>query len=77
MVVSGGMRFGARLDDLRERGHRFEKRNGVWKISHRTGMTDWTRLEAPSSAGFDSIADAQLGKRGKKDMVYRARQLYL
>ena len=40
-------------------------------------MTDWTRLEAPSSAGFGSIADAQLGKRGKKDMVYRARQLYL
>jgi hypothetical protein len=56
---------------------RFEKRKGVWKISHRTGMTDWTRLEAPSSAGFGSIADAQLGKRGKKDMVYRARQLYL
>jgi hypothetical protein len=55
---------------------RFEKRKGVWKITHRTGMTDWTRLEAPSSAGFGSIAEPQIGKRGKKDMVYRARQLY-
>jgi len=55
---------------------RFEKRNGVWKITHRTGMTDWTRLEAPSSAGFGSIPAVQLGKRGKKDMAYRAKQDY-
>jgi hypothetical protein len=39
-------------------------------------MTDWTRLEPPSSQGFDAIAEAQLGKRGRKDMVYRCRQLY-
>jgi hypothetical protein len=31
---------------------------------------------SPSSAGFGSIAEPQIGKRGKKDMVYRTRQLY-
>lgn len=55
---------------------RFEKRGGQWKITHRTGMTDWTRLEAPSSQGFGAIANEQLGSRGRKDMVYRCRQLY-
>ena len=46
---------------------RFEKRAGKWKITHRTGMTDWTRLEPPSSQGFGAIAEPQIGKRGKKD----------
>jgi len=55
---------------------RFEKRKGVWKITHRTGMTDWTRLEPPSSQGFGSISAAQISKRGKKDMVYACRKLY-
>jgi SnoaL-like domain len=55
---------------------RFEKRGGKWKITHRTGMTDWTRLEPPSSQGFGAIAPAQLGKRGKHDMVYACRKLY-
>ena len=55
---------------------RFEKRDGAWKITHRTGMTDWTRLEPPSSQGFGAIAETQIGKRGRKDMAYLCRQLY-
>ena len=55
---------------------RFEKRNGKWKITNRTGMTDWIRSEPPSSQGFGSIAPAQIGKRGRKDMVYACRKLY-
>jgi len=26
---------------------RMERRDGVWKITHRTGMTDWQRIDAP------------------------------
>ena len=43
-------------------------------MPHQAG--DWTRLEAPSSQGFGAIAEPQIGKRGKKDMLYRCRQLY-
>ena len=28
---------------------RMEKRNGVWKIAHRIGTTDWTRLDPPAA----------------------------
>jgi hypothetical protein len=39
-------------------------------------MTDWMRLEPPSSQGIAAIAPQQISKRGKQDMVYRCRQLY-
>jgi hypothetical protein len=55
---------------------RFEKRDGKWKITHRTGMTDWMRLEPPSSQAFASVDPAQISQRGKKDMVYTCRKLY-
>src|SRR5210317_1164473 len=34
---------------------RFECLDGVWKIAHRTGMTDWIRIEAPASKGTAGI----------------------
>lgn len=55
---------------------RFEKRGGKWKITHRTGMTDWMRLDPPSSQGFGSVAKQQIGQRGKQDMINRCRKLY-
>jgi hypothetical protein len=48
---------------------RFECRDGEWKIVQRTGMTDWMRLETPSSQGFNDIAPQTIGKRAPHDAV--------
>jgi len=55
---------------------RFQKRAGVWKISHRTGLTDWMRTEPPSTQGFFDIPTDMLGQRGEDDLVYRCRDIY-
>jgi hypothetical protein len=55
---------------------RMQKRQGVWKISHRTGITDWMRTEPPSSQGFVDIPADLQGQRGPQDLVYRAREAY-
>jgi hypothetical protein len=50
---------------------RFECREGEWKIVHRTGMTDWVRIEPSSSQGFADIPEATVGKRAPDDMICR------
>ncbi|MEM8661701.1 MAG: nuclear transport factor 2 family protein [Pseudomonadota bacterium] len=47
----------------------FALQDGYWKIVQRTGMTDWMRLEPPSSQGFDNIAEHTIGKRAPNDLV--------
>jgi SnoaL-like domain len=53
---------------------RFQKRDGVWKIRHRTGLTDWMRTEPPASEGFVDIPEGLAGRRGEGDLVYRRRE---
>jgi hypothetical protein len=53
---------------------RFQKRDGVWKISHRTGLTDWIRTEPPATQGFFDTPAELLGQRGDCDLVYRCRE---
>ena len=55
---------------------RFERRNGEWRITHRTGMSDWMRLEPPSSTAFGSVPSPQVGRQGPEDFIYRARAAY-
>ena len=50
---------------------RFERRNGVWGIVERIGMTDWARVDPPISALGGAIPADTLGKRAPDDMVYR------
>jgi len=50
---------------------RFECRDGQWKITARTGMTDWTRLESPCSRGLASIDQSTIGGRQPDDLVYQ------
>ena len=45
--------------------------DGVWKIASRTGMTDWTRLEAPCAKSLDGIDQSTLGQRYPDDLVYQ------
>jgi len=49
---------------------RFECRDGTWKIAQRTGMTDWMRLEAPSSPGAVGVDPATIGRRAPDDFIY-------
>lgn len=55
---------------------KFQKRDGVWKISHRTGLTDWMRTEPPASQGFFDIPEDLVGKRGTDDLIYRRREVF-
>jgi hypothetical protein len=55
---------------------RFQKRDEVWKISHRTGLTDWMRTEPPACQGFFDTPAEFLGHRNEKDLVYRRREAF-
>jgi hypothetical protein len=50
---------------------RFERRDGVWKIAQRTGVTEWVRYEASSDRGFWDGPAHQRGRRDREDPVYR------
>lgn len=46
---------------------RFEKRAGVWKISHHTLVLDWQRTDP--TGGFFKVPEAQLGTRDGTDLA--------
>ena len=54
---------------------RQEKRNGVWKIASRIGMTDWTRVEAPASQGYFSTPLELRSQQNRKDTLYNREKL--
>ena len=51
---------------------RFERRGGVWKIIHRTGVHDWQRYEAPAERGFFTTDPDGRGRRDLTDPAYTA-----
>ena len=55
---------------------RMEKRDGVWKITNRTGLTDWTRTEDPTGPGLDDAPADMVGQHGPEDFVYHRRENY-
>ncbi|MFK7829882.1 MAG: nuclear transport factor 2 family protein [Congregibacter sp.] len=50
---------------------RYALKDGRWAITERTGMTDWVRLDAPSSAIMHAIDAETLGRQNADDLVYR------
>jgi hypothetical protein len=50
---------------------KFELRDGHWKIIHRTGMTDWMRLDPPSARGMSALDAGVVGQRFPDDFVYK------
>ncbi len=49
---------------------RYEKREGEWRILHRTCLSDWVRME-PTVIDLRERPDQSLiGKRSRKDLVY-------
>lgn len=53
---------------------RMEKRDGVWKIACRVGMTDWTRIEPPASQGYFATPQDYRSRQSREDMVYHRRE---
>jgi len=50
---------------------RFERRDGVWKIAERRGISEWLRYEPASDRGFYDGPAEQRGRRDRSDPVYR------
>ena len=50
---------------------RYERRNGEWRIKHRTCVSDWTRI-APTLNDWRvaPLGPQILGQRGRDDLVY-------
>jgi hypothetical protein len=49
---------------------RFEKRDGVWKIAHRRGLHDFSRLFDPADTSLDAAPAEQLSARKPDDPLY-------
>lgn len=51
---------------------KYEKRQGVWKFSHRSIVADWAYTSAPSQVKLDHpfLAGAHIGKPGPVDPSY-------
>jgi ketosteroid isomerase-like protein len=51
---------------------KYEKRNGVWKFSHRSIVADWAYPAAPSKVDLDHpfLAGAYIGQPGPDDPSY-------
>jgi len=50
---------------------RYERRNGVWKISFRSEVVDWARTDPASDDFFCRVPTVLRGARGKADLSSR------
>jgi P2-related tail formation protein len=55
---------------------RMEKRDGIWKITFRVGITDWMRTDPPTSQGYFGTAADLRPQQSREDMVYRRRSAF-
>jgi hypothetical protein len=52
---------------------RFERRAGVWKIAHRTGLHEWEQWSKADERHFPLMGPDEIGRRDRSDPVYRGR----
>lgn len=52
---------------------RIERRNGVWKIAHRTGVHEWEQWSKADERHFPLMGADEIGRRDRSDPVYRDR----
>lgn len=50
---------------------RYEKRDGVWKIAHRTELNDFSRMDPATDDWLRETPEALRGYRGQKDLSSR------
>ena len=51
---------------------KYEKRDGVWKFSHRAGLADWATVKEPSQVDMSHplVSGALIGRPGPEDPSY-------
>lgn len=49
---------------------RFERRGGVWRIAHRTGIHDWESWREADERHFGLMGPDMVGRRDRSDPVY-------
>ena len=54
---------------------RYERRDGVWKIAHRTELVDWARTEPALDDWIKATPAAVLGHRGDADLSNQRERL--
>lgn len=54
----------------------FERRNDIWKIIRRRGMSDWTSPATPAASPFASQPPGTYALRSKDDEYYRMLELF-
>ena len=54
---------------------RMQKRNGIWKIASRIGMTDWTRVDAPTSQGYFATPADLRSQQSRKDTLFHREKM--
>ena len=54
----------------------FERRDGVWKIIHRRGMSDWNSPVYPAESPYDSLPAGSHSLRSKDDPYYTMLALF-
>jgi hypothetical protein len=47
---------------------RYERRDGVWKIAHRSELVDWARTEPAADAWLKASPEVLVGRRGDQDL---------
>lgn len=57
---------------------KYEKRDGTWKFAHRSVLTDWARVEDPSTVTLDHpmVEGSLLGQPGPEDPSYKLFRLF-
>jgi hypothetical protein len=53
---------------------RYERRNGIWKISYRSEVNDWSKTEPTNDPYFDD-SECHRGKR-QDDAVYKRDKMF-
>lgn len=48
---------------------RYERRDGIWKIAHRSELNDWCRTVPAADGWFGQSPDALRGARGSADLT--------
>lgn len=57
---------------------KYEKREGVWKYSHRAVVADWVKVDEPSTVRLDHpmIEGSRIGRPGREDPSYDFFELF-
>lgn len=71
VTVDEELFIGGRYND------RYERRDGVWKIAHRTGVHDWEYWTKADERHFPTMGADEIGQRNPSDPAYALQAAFL